>query len=90
LAAEWPGGVLCNGVDSTLKRQEKTMERAESDEDLLLLSEVSELTRLPEDTIRYLRHKGTGPPGFLLGRRVMFRRGAVKAWIKQREEANAR
>ena len=66
------------------------MERAESDEDLLLISEVSELTRLPEDTIRWMRHKGTGPPGFLLGRRVMFRRGAVRQWIREREKENAR
>jgi predicted DNA-binding transcriptional regulator AlpA len=66
------------------------MERTESDEDLLLLSEVSALTRMPEATIRHHRHRGTGPAGFLLGRRLVFRRGAVKRWIAEREEADAR
>jgi predicted DNA-binding transcriptional regulator AlpA len=64
-------------------------ERTERDEDLLLLSEVSELTRLPEATIRWHRHQGTGPKGFVLGRRLMFRRGEVKKWIREREEADA-
>lgn len=66
------------------------MERAERDDDLLLLSEVSELTRLPEATIRWHRNQGTGPKGFLLGRRLVFRRGEVRRWIREREQAGAR
>lgn len=71
-----------------LEHREMQMERtAENDEDLLLLSEVSEMTRLPEATIRWHRHQGTGPKGFVLGRRVVFRRGEVKRWIAQHEQA---
>ena len=66
------------------------MERTESDDDLMLISEVSEMTRLPVDTIRWHRHRGTGPPGFKLGRHVVFRRGAVRQWIKEREQADVR
>lgn len=66
------------------------VENAESDDDLLLLPEVAQMIRLPVATLRWMRHRGTGPRGFLVGRHVMFRRGEVKKWIKQQEEASAR
>ena len=66
------------------------MERTERDEDLLLISEVSALVRLPVATLRWMRHRGTGPRGFLVGRHVMYRRGEVRRWIREREEADAR
>jgi excisionase family DNA binding protein len=55
--------------------------------DLLLLPEVARLTRLSESTIRWLRHQGRGPAGFRLGRRLVFRRGEVEAWLRQHEQA---
>lgn len=57
------------------------------DSDLLLLEEVAEITRLSTSTLRWLRHRNEGPPGFKMGRRVMFRRAAVEAWISERERA---
>lgn len=56
-----------------------------SPDDLLLLPEVAEITRRSVDTLRWLRHRGEGPPGFRMGRRVVFRRGAVMEWIAQQE-----
>jgi len=56
-----------------------------SPDDLLLLPEVAEITRQSIDTLRWLRHRGKGPQGFRMGRRVVFRRGAVMAWIAQQE-----
>ena len=56
-----------------------------SPDDLLLLPEVAEITRRSVDTLRWLRHRGEGPPGFSMGRRVVFRRGAVMEWIAQQE-----
>ena len=56
-----------------------------SPDDLLLLPEVAEITRRSIDTLRWLRHRGEGPPGFRIGRRVVFRRGAVMEWIAQQE-----
>jgi predicted DNA-binding transcriptional regulator AlpA len=53
--------------------------------DDLLLPEVAEITRRSIDTLRWLRHRGEGPPGFRMGRRVVFRRGAVMEWIAQQE-----
>jgi excisionase family DNA binding protein len=55
--------------------------------DLLLLPEVARLTRLSESTIRWLRHQGRAPAGFRLGRRLVFRRGEVEAWLRQHEQA---
>jgi predicted DNA-binding transcriptional regulator AlpA len=57
------------------------------DDDLLLLEEVAAITRLSTSTLRWLRHKGEGPPGFKMGRRVMFRRTAVLEWIREHEQA---
>lgn len=58
-----------------------------SDPELLLLPEVSELTRTPVDTLRYWRHNGVGPPSFKLGRRVVYRRDDVLDWIEQQASA---
>jgi excisionase family DNA binding protein len=62
-------------------------ESNENDDHLLLLEEVAEITRLSASTLRWLRHRGEGPPGFKMGRRVMFRRTAVLEWIREHEQA---
>ena len=61
------------------------MNTTPSPDDLLLIPEVAEITRRSVDTLRWLRHKGEGPNGFRMGRRVFFRRGAVMAWIAEQE-----
>lgn len=57
--------------------------------DLLTISEVSEMTRIKEATLRWYRHNGTGPKSAKLGGRVMYRRADVIAWIEDQfnEEA---
>ena len=55
--------------------------------DLLLLPEVAQITRQSVSTLRWLRHKGEGPPGFKVGRRLLFRRSEVEAWLRQHEQA---
>lgn len=50
-------------------------------ERLLLTSEVAEMTRLPEATIRWFRHAGKGPASAKLGRRVVYRESDVLRWI---------
>ena len=49
--------------------------------DLLTISEAAELLRAPVATLRYWRHLGTGPASFRLGRRVLYRRDDLHAWI---------
>jgi len=51
--------------------------------------EVSALTGAPEGTIRYWAHVGKGPRSFKLGRRRVWRRSVVLAWIAEQEEATA-
>lgn len=49
--------------------------------DLMRTEEVSEETGIPAATLRYWRHIGTGPRSAKLGRRVVYRRSDVEAWI---------
>lgn len=49
--------------------------------DLLTISEAAALLRAPVATLRYWRHLGTGPTSFRLGRRVLYRRDDLHAWI---------
>jgi predicted DNA-binding transcriptional regulator AlpA len=57
--------------------------------ELLLLEEVSELTRIPVPSLRFYRHNGKGPKSFRLGNRVVYKRADVEAWIEQRYNAEA-
>lgn len=58
-------------------------------DDLLLMDEVSQITRKSIDTLRYLRQRGEGPVSFKSGRRVYYRRRSVEAWIAEQERADA-
>ncbi len=49
--------------------------------ELLTITEAAELMRAPVATLRYWRHLGTGPRSFRLGRRVLYRRDELNAWI---------
>ena len=54
---------------------------ADQPADLLTISEAAELLRAPVATLRYWRHPGSGPHSFRLGRRVLYRRDDLHAWI---------
>jgi excisionase family DNA binding protein len=54
---------------------------ARSEPDLLTIDEAADLLRAPVATLRYWRHLGTGPRSFRLGRRVLYRRDDVTAWV---------
>lgn len=56
---------------------------------LLLMDEVSEITRMPIDTLRYLRHTGDGPPSFKLGRRVVYPEVDLHSWITAQARKDA-
>jgi excisionase family DNA binding protein len=56
---------------------------------LLTLDETATYLRTPVATLRYWRHLGAGPRGFRVGRRVMFRREDVEAWLSERLEAES-
>ena len=51
----------------------------------LTTAEVSAITHLPAETLRYYRHlrNGKGPKSFVLGgRRVLYSEADVAAWIE--------
>lgn len=56
--------------------------------DLMTTAEVAEYIRTPEATLRFWRHRNEGPRAFRLGgKRVMYRRQDVDAWLM--EQINA-
>ena len=64
----------------------------ENDSESMLLPEVAQLTRLPTSTLRWMRHKGEGPPAAKAGRRLVYRRADVLEWLaelKREQQAGA-
>ena len=54
-----------------------------SAEVLLSMAEVASIVRRPVATLRWWRHEGVGPRGFRVGgRRVMYRKSDVVAWLE--------
>ena len=49
--------------------------------DLMTTPEVAKLVRRPEETLRYWRWRGEGPPSFKIGRRVLYDRTELLAWV---------
>jgi excisionase family DNA binding protein len=56
---------------------------AEPAPELLTITEAALLLRAPVATLRYWRHRGTGPRSFRLGRRVLYRRDDLQAWVEE-------
>ena len=54
-----------------------------ADDELMTMKEVATLVRVPEATLRYWRHLGTGPHGFRVGRSVRYRRNDVVHWLEE-------
>jgi len=48
---------------------------------LMTLPEAASILRTPIATLRYWRSRGVGPPCFKLGRRVVYRRVELEAWV---------
>lgn len=61
-----------------------------SQPDLLTINEAAVLLRTPVATLRYWRHLGTGPHSFRVGRRVLYRRADLDAWVDARHDVDGR
>jgi len=57
--------------------------------ELLTLAEAADLLRARVATLRYWRHLGTGPRSFRPGRRVLYRRDDLHAWIDAQHDRSA-
>ena len=58
---------------------------ADHQPELLTITEAAEMLRAPVATLRYWRHRNIGPRSFRLGRRVLYRRSDVHAWIDDQQ-----
>ncbi len=50
-------------------------------EQLLTTADLADMLRTSPATVRYWRHTGYGPPGTKVGRRVLYDRQDVEAWL---------
>jgi excisionase family DNA binding protein len=57
-------------------------------DDLFTLAELANLLRVPPATLRYWRHRGTGPDSFRIGRHVRYYRTDVESWLRHQRHAN--
>ena len=55
---------------------------------LLTIEEVAELLRMPVASLRYWRVLGTGPRGFIVGRRLRYVRADVFRWLVEQREGD--
>jgi len=51
-------------------------------DDFLTTAETAKALRTPVETLRYWRHVGKGPNSFRLGRRVLYARADVEAFVE--------
>lgn len=52
-------------------------------DDFMTTEEVAARARTTPDTCRYWRHIGKGPRSFKVGRRVLYAREDVEAWLAE-------
>jgi excisionase family DNA binding protein len=58
--------------------------------EILTAAEAAAYLRVPPETMRQWRYKGTGPTHAKVGRHVRYRRAALDRWLKEREQEAAR
>jgi DNA-binding transcriptional MerR regulator len=63
------------------------LDQPAENQQLLTLVEAADLLRTPVATLRYWRHRGVGPDGFRLGRRVAYRRAHLDRWLTIQRDA---
>lgn len=59
------------------------------DTQYLSAADMEKLTGTPESTWRYFAHIGRGPASLKLGRRRVWKRETVLAWLAEQEAASA-
>ncbi len=59
--------------------------------ELLRTREVHEKTGISEDTLRWWRHRGEGPPSFKLGKKiVVYPADSLEIWIRNQRAASTK
>lgn len=57
-----------------------------ANDELMSIKEVAALVRVPEATLRYWRHRNSGPRSFRIGRSVRYWRSEVALWLEIQSE----
>jgi hypothetical protein len=55
-------------------------------DEILTVQETAAITKFHPTTLRNMRHRGSGPPSFLVSGRLRYRRSAVEQWLAEQEE----
>jgi DNA-binding transcriptional MerR regulator len=55
--------------------------------ELLTTRELADSLGVPVSTVRFWRGRGEGPPGFKLGKRVVYRTTDVARWLDQQRKS---
>ena len=58
--------------------------------DLITTAEAAALLRVAPETLRYWRWRGEGPRSFRVGRRVLYERADIAAWLDAQKAATSR
>lgn len=58
-------------------------------DEYLTTAEVADLLRTSPETVRFWRYVGRGPRSFKAGRRVLYARTGVEAWVTEQEDGHA-
>ncbi len=65
-----------------MTQQSHPNDRPPAGDELLTISEVADIVRVPVATLRYWRHLGTGPHSFRVGRGVRYWHNEVTTWLQ--------
>jgi prophage regulatory protein len=76
-------------ADANRREAEDAARRALPATEYLDSTQLEQLTGTPASTWRYWAHIGQGPASFKLGRRRVWKRSAVLAWLESQEAASA-
>lgn len=59
-------------------------------DELITTEEYAAAARAPVSTVRYWRAQSIGPIGFKVGKRVLYRKRDVQAWLDERRRQAVR
>ncbi len=69
-----------------MTQQSHPNDRPPAGDELLTISEVAAIVRVPIATLRYWRHLGTGPHSFRVGRGVRYWHNEVITWLQSQSD----
>lgn len=73
----------------TAQPHEPTRRPLNAGDEMLTLQEACQFLRIPEGTLRYWRHLGSGPRSFKVGRHVRYWRTDLILWLSEQTRATS-